>query len=54
MDIFANMEDSDDIFETKSKKSTVFLIKETILSYKPKYVYPKVGKIHELNTAFGY
>jgi len=44
MDIFANIDDSCDLFETKIKKKTVeSTIKESIFSYKPKIVYPKVG-----------
>jgi hypothetical protein len=43
MDIFANLDDSEDIFETKSKrKINESDIKETVLNYKPKTVYPKV------------
>lgn len=43
MDIFANIDDSCDLFETKiKKKADESAIKQSIFSYKPKIAYPKV------------
>ena len=49
MDIFADIDDTEDLFETKSRKNKKESdLKETIRSYKPKIVYSKVNyKIDE-------